>query len=186
VNRGFGTAAGRGRVRMLDIATVDEPAAIPPPPPETLREIPPIDLSDALEQRVELTIDLSKPASEMMGINGVAHHAMLSAEIGQTQVWEIVNNTDFDHPFHLHGYFFQVLDEARVPEWKDTVNVPTRSELKIAVAFDERPGAWMYHCHILDHAEVGMMGHLQVIDPAAPVAPPPTDHAHMHGRGYGE
>jgi FtsP/CotA-like multicopper oxidase with cupredoxin domain len=72
----------------------------------------------------------------------------------------------------LHGYFFQVLDEARVLEWKDTVNVPAKSELEIAIEFDERPGVWMYHCHILDHAEAGMMGHLHVSD-----APFPAQHA---------
>jgi FtsP/CotA-like multicopper oxidase with cupredoxin domain len=73
------------------------------------------------------------------------------------------NDTDFAHPFHLHGFFFQVLDDTRVPEWKDTVDVPSKTELKLAVTFDDRPGMWMYHCHILDHAEIGMMGHLHVL-----------------------
>jgi len=72
------------------------------------------------------------------------------------------NDTDFNHPFHLHGYFFQVLDDERIPEWKDSVDIPVHTELKLAVSFDERPGTWMYHCHILDHAEVGMMGTLRV------------------------
>ena len=91
----------------------------------------------------------------------------------------MTNNTAFDHPFHLHGYFFQVLDDQRVPEWKDTVNVPVKSELPIAMTFDERPGMWMYHCHILDHAEVGMMGHIVVRDPTAPPSPaPPALHHH--------
>ena len=99
-----------------------------------------------------------------------------------------MNETDFAHPFHLHGYFFQVLDDARVPEWKDTISVPSKSELKIAVKFDERPGMWMYHCHILDHAEAGMMGHLHVIDPNAPAdatVPSPNGapmHAHRESR----
>ena len=66
------------------------------------------------------------------------------------------------HPFHLHGFFFQVLDDTLVPEWKDTVDVPSKTSLKLAVNFDNRPGMWMYHCHILDHAEAGMMGHLHV------------------------
>ena len=45
--------------------------------------------------------------------------------------------------------------------------------------FDERPGAWMYHCHILDHAEAGMMGHLVVRDPNAPdLGAPPVMHRH--------
>ena len=80
----------------------------------------------------------------------------------------------------MHGFFFQVLDDTRVPEWKDTVSVPSKSEMKIAVKFDERPGMWMYHCHILEHADAGMMGHLHVIDPAAPVSAAPSESAHMH------
>jgi FtsP/CotA-like multicopper oxidase with cupredoxin domain len=43
------------------------------------------------------------------------------------------------------------------------VDVPSKTELKLAVRYDDRPGMWMYHCHILDHAEIGMMGHLQVL-----------------------
>jgi FtsP/CotA-like multicopper oxidase with cupredoxin domain len=161
-DRGYGTAVGRSRVPMMTIATVDEPAVAPAAVPTDLRTIPPIDLDGAVEQTIALTIDLEKPPEDMMGLNGVAHDFMLDAALGQTQVWNVVNDTDFDHPFHLHGYFFQVLDEERVPEWKDTVNVPAKTSLRLAVRFDERPGMWMIHCHILDHAEAGMMGHLHV------------------------
>jgi FtsP/CotA-like multicopper oxidase with cupredoxin domain len=99
-----------------------------------------------------------------MGINGIPYwnSKPLEARIGETHIWTIRNETAFSHPFHLHGYFFQVLDDTRVPEWKDTVDVPSESSLRIAVRFDDRPGVWMYHCHILDHAESGMMGHLWV------------------------
>jgi FtsP/CotA-like multicopper oxidase with cupredoxin domain len=43
------------------------------------------------------------------------------------------------------------------------VNVPVDGAVRLAVLFDERPGMWMFHCHILDHADAGMMGmvHLQ-------------------------
>jgi FtsP/CotA-like multicopper oxidase with cupredoxin domain len=119
---------------------------------------------------MDLTIALRDNKVEM-GINGRPHWKAqpVVARIGETQIWRIVNGTDFSHPFHLHGYFFRVLDDAVVPEWKDTVDVPTKSELRIAITFDERPGQWMYHCHILDHAEAGMMGHLYVVDPALPL-----------------
>ena len=90
------------------------------------------------------------------------------AQLRNPQVWTLINNSDFNHPFHLHGYFFQVLDENRAPEWKDTVDVPVATELKIAINFEGRPGMWMYHCHILDHAEVGMMGQLLVRDAIGP------------------
>ena len=49
---------------------------------------------------------------------------------------------------------------------------------RVAVRFDDRPGVWMYHCHILDHAEVGMMGHLIVRDPNAPAPAALAPHLH--------
>jgi FtsP/CotA-like multicopper oxidase with cupredoxin domain len=47
-------------------------------------------------------------------------------------------------------------------EWRDTVNVPVKKQIKIAVRYDARPGMWMFHCHILDHADAGMMGMLHL------------------------
>jgi FtsP/CotA-like multicopper oxidase with cupredoxin domain len=46
--------------------------------------------------------------------------------------------------------------------WKDTLDVPIESTIRFVVVFDERPGMWMFHCHILDHADGGMMGHVHV------------------------
>ena len=50
-------------------------------------------------------------------------------------------------------------------EWKDTVNVPVDGTVSFVVRYDDRPGMWMFHCHILDHAEAGMMGSLMVMEP---------------------
>lgn len=81
-------------------------------------------------------------------------------------IWRVKNETEMDHPFHLHGMFFQVLDVDGVPPaqggWKDTVNVPQKKTLRFAVRYGE-PGMWMYHCHILEHAERGMMGELMIM-----------------------
>lgn len=164
-DRGYGSLFSRSREPMLEIYTVDEEPVLPAELPVTLRTIAPIDVTGAVEHTLEMTIDLSHN-DVVMGFNGTPHWRMqpIEARIGETHVWTLRNPTDFAHPFHLHGYFFQVLDEQRIPEWKDTVNVAVGEELKIAIAFDERPGVWMYHCHILDHAEVGMMGHLHVAE----------------------
>jgi FtsP/CotA-like multicopper oxidase with cupredoxin domain len=71
-----------------------------------------------------------------------------------------------DHPFHLHGFQFQVIDRNGVPEpfrsWKDVVNVRKHEVVRIIVRYDDYPGKWMFHCHILDHEDHGMMGVLQV------------------------
>ncbi len=162
--RGYGTTFNRFSEAMMTIKTVDEPAVIPATIPEQLRDIQPIDIAGAVEQEINLTIVIDSNDQVIMGINGKHHdHAIpIEAKVGETQVWTVRNDTDFAHPFHMHGFFFQVLDDARVPEWKDTVDVQSKTSLKLAVTFDNRPGMWMYHCHILDHAEAGMMGHLHV------------------------
>ena len=86
---------------------------------------------------------------------------------GETRIIELENKTEQEHPFHLHGFFFQVIERDGVATPaaqrydKDTLIVPMMSKLKLAARFDE-PGMWMYHCHILEHAERGMMGMVDV------------------------
>ena len=73
------------------------------------------------------------------------------------------------HPFHVHGVKFQVLSEnGRTPQrhntgWKDTVLIDGSADLLIR--FDQLAQAdapFMYHCHILEHEDSGMMGQFTV------------------------
>ena len=104
----------------------------------------------------------------MKALMHAGHHQRADpVRVGELQVWELVNETGQDHPFHVHGFFFQVLDEdGETPAtlaWKDTVNVPRKSRTRIAWMPDDRPGEWMYHCHILEHHAMGMMAHFSVV-----------------------
>ena len=87
--------------------------------------------------------------------------------LGAVQRILVDNRSEMDHPFHIHGVFFQVLEHGGVavaPDAlanKDTIIVPMKSTLKLVARFDA-PGMWMYHCHIFEHAEGGMMGELHV------------------------
>jgi FtsP/CotA-like multicopper oxidase with cupredoxin domain len=100
-------------------------------------------------------------------INKEPHHRDRPVTVGELQVWDVVNDTMMDHPFHLHGFFFQVLEVNGEPpafrSWEDTVNIPPKGRVRIAWMPDDRPGEWMYHCHILEHHESGMMGHFEVV-----------------------
>ena len=100
-------------------------------------------------------------------INDEVHHRAEPVTVGSLQVWDVVNETTLDHPFHLHGFFFQVIErDDRSPafrSWQDTVNVPAGARVRIAWIPDDRPGEWMYHCHILEHHEAGMMAHFVVV-----------------------
>jgi FtsP/CotA-like multicopper oxidase with cupredoxin domain len=73
------------------------------------------------------------------------------------------------HPFHVHGVVFQVLSESGRPPrpqhrgWKDTVLVSDRVEM--VARFDQpasRETPFMFHCHILEHEDGGMMGQFTV------------------------
>lgn len=86
----------------------------------------------------------------------------ISTSLGAIEEWTIVNETGMDHPFHLHVWPFQVIDENGWPGWKDTVNVPGGGEVTIRIPFVGHSGRSVYHCHILDHEDIGMMGVIDV------------------------
>ncbi|MBT9555791.1 MAG: multicopper oxidase family protein [Myxococcales bacterium] len=77
------------------------------------------------------------------------------------------NDGYMHHPFHIHGQRFLVVDvngaQPAVVGWEDTVDLPPRGSLTLLSRMDN-PGMWMYHCHILEHAESGMMAELHVVD----------------------
>lgn len=121
-------------------------------------------------RRLALTEEMhgSGRRAPVFRINGEAFPKVtpLEARLGDTELWEVANDSDMDHPFHLHGFRFQVLPAAGAAPapraWKDTVNVPARATVRLGVQFEGHPGAWMFHCHILEHAEHGMMGMIHV------------------------
>jgi FtsP/CotA-like multicopper oxidase with cupredoxin domain len=86
--------------------------------------------------------------------------AILAA--GKSYVWEIVNDTKQIHPMHLHGHAFEVLRAPqRAPRHlADTVLLGPNERAEIA--FVAASGAWMFHCHLLEHQEAGMMGWIRV------------------------
>ena len=87
--------------------------------------------------------------------------------LGSTEDWLIVNDDVMDHPFHLHVNPFQVISRAGRPEaqrrWKDTVLVKGGEEVRIRVTFRDFTGRTVYHCHNLDHEDLGLMGVLQIV-----------------------
>jgi len=108
-------------------------------------------------------------------INGRAfdlNRVDFQAREGAVEVWEIVNRTGMDHPFHLHTYAVQVLSrngQPVRPEWKDVVNVRANETVRVAVPLTGFTGRTVFHCHIAEHEERGMMGVLQVHAPGEPV-----------------
>jgi len=86
------------------------------------------------------------------------------ANVGDVKKIRLFNNPDsahpMQHPIHLHGQRFLVISENGILNdnmaWKDSVLVPTGKTVDILVEFSN-PGKWAMHCHILEHAEAGMI-----------------------------
>jgi FtsP/CotA-like multicopper oxidase with cupredoxin domain len=88
-----------------------------------------------------------------------AHHEpLLTLKRGQSCVLELVNDTAWHHPIHLHGHVFRILPGDR---WGDTVLLEPKSRSEIAFVADN-PGDWMFHCHVLEHQATGMMALVRV------------------------
>lgn len=111
---------------------------------------------------------------DMVTINGKKFNKDridMTQKVGVTEVWELSNKPDpmggMIHPFHIHGTQFKVLSVNgketvdNLKGWKDTIALEPGDRVKIAISFANK-GVYMYHCHILEHEDNGMMGQIEV------------------------
>ena len=126
---------------------------------------------------------VSGPKGIEWRLNGRTHSSepLFTFAEGETVRIRLENKAGPEHPFHLHGQFFEIADKKQ-PGLKDTVLVPGMSTVEI-VAYMDNPGRWMAHCHILEHAELGMMSEIVVTpsgDPPGGEAPAESPPAMRH------
>jgi len=126
-----------------------------------------------MESGMDMDQDMMKDhMSHMFLVNGKSFDMQrvdLTSKAGDVEEWEIVNDSHMDHPFHIHGTQFLILERERkgkkTPEpyraWKDTVNLRPNETIRIKM-MQTRPGLRMFHCHILEHEGLGMMATLKV------------------------
>ena len=90
---------------------------------------------------------------------------------GAVEIWKINNHTMMPHPFHIHNVQFQIIkrDGQREPHefgFKDTVLVHPKESVILRIQFPKHRDPhtpYMYHCHILEHEDQGMMGQFVVV-----------------------
>jgi len=169
---GGGSSTG-GPVTLATL-TVSGPTTAPPPLPATL-PAPPIPQGPVAGQR-QLTFATGMTAG--MGIGGMnftidgrtfdAGRDDQTVGLGTTQEWTVVNTGPMDHPFHLHAWPFRVLGASTgAPATgvrQDVVLIPARGWVRLRIPFTDYRGRSVYHCHILDHEDLGMMGTINVRD----------------------
>ncbi|OCG29976.1 bilirubin oxidase [Gilliamella sp. Choc3-5] len=142
--------------------------------PTTLRQLPILG-EPVAHKSIEYTeaMDMKEPRGNMIFlINGKRHDMSrvdLESKIHDVEEWTIINNSHMDHNFHIHGTQFIVLSHElngvkTPPDYvalKDTINL--RPHEKITLKMQQNfTGLRMYHCHIIEHETLGMMGQLLV------------------------
>ncbi|UFS99202.1 multicopper oxidase family protein [Nocardia huaxiensis] len=106
---------------------------------------------------------------------------------GETELWTVRNSDGMPHNFHIHDLQFAVAEVNGKPPAtalsgaKDTVFLPPGTEMKLAVRFDgpaDPDTPYMFHCHLLWHEDLGMMGQFVVIEPGGQAGKPPEHSGH--------
>ncbi|MDJ0591786.1 MAG: multicopper oxidase family protein [Pleurocapsa sp. MO_226.B13] len=120
-------------------------------------------------RRFELNHGMSPAVGMAFLINGEVYRGDrldTQVQLNTVEDWELVNTGVMDHPFHIHGNAFQVISRNGKPEsllaWRDTVLVKRGETVRIRIPFNDFAGKTVYHCHILDHEDLGMMGNLAI------------------------
>jgi len=141
--------------------------------PNTLISLPALNPSDAVNTR-------SFTLAGRMGsltINGVSMDKDVineSVPLNAVEIWEVSNQMNVDHNFHIHATHFQILTRngsasnvyPNEKGFKDTVYIPPNESVKIIVKmtdYKDNSSPYMYHCHILEHEDAGMMGQFVVV-----------------------
>ena len=141
--------------------------------PTNLISLPSLNPSDAVNTR---SFTLSGRMGQLL-INGQSMNMSVVNEtvpINAVEIWEVTNNMMMDHNFHIHATHFQLLERngsaANVPAnekgFKDTVYIPPNESVKFIVKmtdYTDSNSPYMYHCHILEHEDLGMMGQFVVV-----------------------
>ncbi|NKI42656.1 multicopper oxidase family protein [Streptomyces physcomitrii] len=136
--------------------------------PDTLRSLPPLPAPDRTRE-----IELLMGADGIGLIDGKAYEeGRVDAEIpfGSTELWSIRNANDRgSHNFHVHLVQFRVVERNGQPVTagpesglKDTVRLAPGETVKVQATFGGYRGDFVYHCHMIDHAAMGMMATMRV------------------------
>ena len=98
----------------------------------------------------------------------------LNSRVGTYEIWDVENPTCMDHPLHYHVNSAQVLSinggdpgyaslYTSIPALKDVVVIPKWGSARLLMLVTDFTGMSMFHCHIIEHEDIGMMGHWNIV-----------------------
>jgi len=175
---GSGGAGGAGDIEGTTLATFEVAGSVGSALPPVPAQGQPRDLrGETVTARRALTLAMGMGTGMGMGSGGLRfaidgktfdpNRVDQSVRVGSVEEWTITNTSPLDHPLHLHVWPMQLIESGGQPldspTWQDVVNIPARTHVKVRVAFDTFSGRTVYHCHVLDHEDRGMMGVLEAL-----------------------
>jgi FtsP/CotA-like multicopper oxidase with cupredoxin domain len=122
-----------------------------------------------LQQR-SMTLSMHMGRATINGHDFDTDPYTLESPVGEYEVWTIQNMSPMDHPFHQHVNPAQVMSVGgghmnagsspytSVPGLKDTINIPRMARVELLVPVRDFVGRTVFHCHIVEHEDIGMMG----------------------------
>lgn len=160
-------AGGRDQLDIMEFRAQDDLRSSEAPP-EQLATLPDTgDVPVARERSFELSgFSINGRSMDMSRVDFVA-------TAGETELWTLTNIDGQTHNFHVHDVQFRVVDingeapPGHMAGWKDTVWLPPETTVRILVTFSDYTDdnvPYMFHCHILRHEDMGMMGQFLVVD----------------------
>ena len=167
--------------------TVDQAVKDHTPLPERLSTIQRYRIEDAINRENPRAFGIAMQGMMTWTINGrlfemegVAKNEIV--KLNTLEVWEFVNQassmSQMAHPMHIHGVQFQILDRKIDPQfnsawetvragfvdegWKDTVLLWPSERVRLLMRFEDFSGLFMYHCHNLEHEDLGLMRNYRI------------------------
>jgi FtsP/CotA-like multicopper oxidase with cupredoxin domain len=119
--------------------------------------------------RQRLVLSMGRGRGYINGATFGENTCTVNSRVGTYEIWEISNSSFMDHPFHYHANSAQVLSVrggdpgygslyASIPAWKDVVIIPKWGSATLLMSVKDFTGMSMFHCHIIEHEDIGMMG----------------------------
>lgn len=139
-----------------------------------------MDLASLPRRQMTLSMRMGKGYINDISFTGMDHTYMFMSKLGSYEVWEIFNQSGMDHPFHQHVNSCQVLSisggdsgyasiYSTLPAKKDVVIIPKWGSATLLVPVMDYDGMTMFHCHIIEHEDIGMMGAWHIMDGGMPM-----------------
>lgn len=165
---------------LRSVASHQPPGEWPPALPANPIAEPDLESAETLNFNFEWSgklstgVDDGKPPS-LWQINGkawditdktCADRPIATLQQGKSYIFDLKNMTQYQHPIHLHGMSFKVIGSNRhkitEPWFTDTYLLGRNERAQVALVADN-PGTWMFHCHVIDHMETGLMAAIAVV-----------------------